>query len=826
MSLSLGALRLAVAWPEALALAAAVAWLAGRWEAGAGGTRAAIMLRTTIAGLVALALARPALEAGGAGATLVLADQSGSVAAGALAAAEAGLGLPRAGVGRLAFGDGRDSPLGAALDLARRALPQGGRVIVLSDGRATDGDAVASAAQARAAGVAVDVVPLAPRGGRDVAVTHVDAPPAWRAGDVIPVTVEVRSTTALSATLTLLANDRIVRRVAVAASPAGSAFAFRHPVADERDVRFEARVEAAGDDRPANDAAYAATHIAPPPRVLVVGDGPGAVVLLDTLRAQGFGAQVLAPERLPSRLSAIEAWDTLVLVDVAAGGLGLDQLAAVEAFAADLGRGVVLTGGPRSYLLGGWEGTPLADLAPVRLDPPAREERDAVALALLIDQSASMGSLEGRGRISKLDLAREAALLAADVLHPGDRIGIVAYDDAARWLVPWTTVGTGRALAEIEARLGMLTTGGGTRLLAALDLGLPALADLPGVPIRHAVLITDGRDVNPDAAAYAAAIDAAHAAGVTLSTIAIGADVDRDLLARLARLGHGRFHAADDPADLPQLALAESEIVRARAEQAGAFHPSVPAAGPHPSIGGLDIAALPPLTGYLAMRPRDGAAVALEARDGDPLLAVWNYGRGRVAAWTSDAGEAWAAAWAGDQAATAFWARIVRHVARSPEAGPPGVAIESLGPDRVRVDVDARDPAGRPIDLADVRLAITTTTGITTTALPQTAPGRYGGVVALPGPGAFPAAVEVRSPTQGTFTAPAPLAWRAPDEEIIAGDGRALLAAVADAGGGRVIESGPGALPAAADTRIDLWPWLLAAAAVLWGLEVARQTLR
>ena len=32
--------------------------------------------------------------------------------------------------------------------------------------------------------------------------------------------------------------------------------------------------------------------------------------------------------------------------------------------------------------------------------------------------------------------------------------------------------------------------------------------------------------------------------------------------------------------------------------------------------------------------------MVLEAGDGDPLLATWRYGRGRVAAWTSDVSSA------------------------------------------------------------------------------------------------------------------------------------------------------------------------------------------
>jgi len=852
---SLPPYRLTLTWPEVLAAAAALSALAAWLDLRAGGGLGGAALRALGVLLIGAALSRPALDRGSPEQAVVLVDRSTSVADGAVDAALDDLRRLESDRRVLAFGSASGSPLGAALDAAARALPGGGRVVVVSDGQATDGGAVAAAARAREAGVRVDALAVPARGGPDAAVTAIEAPGAVRAGEVVALSVGLRASAAVTGALTVWADERVVHRAAAAVGPAGTSVAVRYPAVAPGDMRLRAAIRAVGDAEAGNDTAFAAVHVAPPARVLVAGDGVEAVGLADALGRRGLAVTVLGPGRLPSRLSQLEAWDALVLVDTPAAAMGSDQLAAVEAFVADLGRGVVLTGGPQSFLPGGWENTPLADLAPLSLDPPPREERDPVALVLMIDQSASMGSVEGRGAISKLDLAREAAILAVEVLHQGDQIGVVMYDDTARWLVPLATVGAGRALAEIEQALAGLSTGGGTRILSGLELGLPALAVRAEVETRHAVLLSDGRDFNPDAAAYDAAIQAARAAGVTLSTIAIGADADRELLARLARLGRGRYHSAAEPADLPRLAVAESEIVRARSEQSGSFRAELPPGGPHPALAGVSLEALPELTGYLAMRPREGAEVALQAPGGDPLVAVWNYGAGRVVAWTSDAGASWAARWAESAGAAAFWSRLVHHVARAPDAGPPGVDVTWPAPGRARVEVDALDRSGRTVDLAEASLVITDAHEVRIVPLPQTGPGRYAAEVALPTPGAYPAAVAVASAgdgagsgtgaegaaanppgegasrgagsidgAAGTRRIPVPLAWSYPDEMRPARSGAALLAAVAAAGGGRVLDRAADLPPTAAPAeRIPLWPWLLGAAAVLWVGDVARQ---
>src|SRR5258708_1073691 len=57
---------------------------------------------------------------------------------------------------------------------------------------------------------------------------------------------------------------------------------------------------------------------------------------------------------------------------------------------------------------------------------------------------------------------------------------------------------------------------------------------------------------------------------------------------------------------------------------------------------------LPPVAGYDATSAQPTAQVGVQTPSGAPLLASWQYGLGRVVAWTADAGRGtgeWAGAW-------------------------------------------------------------------------------------------------------------------------------------------------------------------------------------
>ena len=63
----------------------------------------------------------------------------------------------------------------------------------------------------------------------------------------------------------------------------------------------------------------------------------------------------------------------------------------------------------------------------------------------------------------------------------------------------------------------------------------------------------------------------------------------------------------------------------------------------HPILAGIELATVPPILGYNMVRPRDGCPVVAHWQgQGDPALAVGQFGQGRVLAYMSDPAPHWA----------------------------------------------------------------------------------------------------------------------------------------------------------------------------------------
>ena len=79
-----------------------------------------------------------------------------------------------------------------------------------------------------------------------------------------------------------------------------------------------------------------------------------------------------------------------MLVDVPRIRLTDRQLAALQVYVRDLGKGLVMIGGPDSYGAGGYQKTPLEETLPVDMGVRDRQKQPDVALVVVIDQSGSM----------------------------------------------------------------------------------------------------------------------------------------------------------------------------------------------------------------------------------------------------------------------------------------------------------------------------------------------------------------------------------------------------------------------------------------------------
>ncbi len=613
--------------------------------------------------------------------------------------------------------DGTD--LGAALRLGSAALPEQKqrRLVVLSDGNETSGHAAEEAESLAASGVQVDVVPVAYHYRREALLESLAAPESAHRGEPLEVRVIARSTVSTGATVRLLLDGALVGEKRVVLRPGPLAVTFNETLTRPGFHTWEALLEAPEDTLPENNRALGFTHVAGTPKLLLLEGTPGDGAFLEqVLRGHFLEVDRRGPLGMPSSLAALQGYDSVILDNVRADQLSAAAMRLLQSGVRDLGIGCMMVGGENSLTAGGWHGTPVEELLPVRMEAQRRREEAEVALVLVLDRSGSMAERLGSG--VKLQFAQSAAEAAVEALRPDDQVGVVAFDSTPEWVAPLNRRGDGG-----EARRGIESIGplGGTSMYPALEEAEAALRH-SHASVKHVLLLTDGRSTPGDWDGIAREFARLR---ITLSTVGVGQDADAALLTRLARRGGGRYYAAAQGEALPAIFDREARLISRAALVEEPFTPVVEPGSP--LLRGLPAA--PPLLGYVATTAKaaPGVDVSLRSRRGDPVLAAWQYGLGRSAVVTTDARNRWAAPWlaAGDYFSR-FWAQVARQTVRpGGESGlRPSVRIEA---DDGRVTVEARTPTGEFANNLDITGRVAGPDGGQPMRLNQTGPGRYEG---------------------------------------------------------------------------------------------------
>ncbi|MDX2036489.1 MAG: VWA domain-containing protein [Isosphaeraceae bacterium] len=705
--------------------------------------------------------------------------------------------------------DPRATNLAAAIETAAAAIPPFfvPRIVLLSDGNETVGNGLEAALRA---GVEVSTVPLPVRSGPEIQLAGVEVPAQVRQGEPFNVEVVVASDhddddveiEVFKGAIRVVSERRPIRR-------GENRFVFRQEIAADRLATYTARVRGGKDTLLDNNSDIGLVFTSGKPRVLMIESSPrDADEFVSALREHEIEVDVRPTQGMPESLSDLQNYEMLILSNVPATALTTRQMDLARTYVRDLGGGFLMLGGDQSFGLGGYYKTALEEILPVRSDFEKEKEKPSLAMVLVIDKSGSMGG-------EKIELAKEAAKSAIELLGPNDKVGVIAFEGAAYWVSEIHPCSDKAAVLE---RVASIEAGGGTSMYPAMEEAYEALRAATA-KLKHVIILTDGQSAPGDFEGITRSMSSAR---ITVSTVGVGEGADVALLEEISRLGNGRHYFTDDPSAIPQIFAKETMSASKSAINEQPFTPRVVRATQ--ALRDLDVENSPLLLGYVITRPKPTSEFILASESGDPLLSWWRYGLGMSVAFTSDAKNRWAPEWITWPDFGKFWAQVIRHAMRKSDAK--GIVVEVDQRDRrALVRLDAVDAAGRYISEA--------TTDVTvihdrlpkrTLSMKRTAPGRFEAEIETPEPGAYHLELTLSADGRPLYRQSRGLAVGYPDELRIRPVDRGRLAAVARASGG-VLEPPPESVFTPDERTVSrarpLHFPLLAAAILLFVVDVA-----
>lgn len=723
--------------------------------------------------------------------------------------------------------DASATDLTRALRLAAALFPEGTkrRIVVLSDGRETQGDARREAGRLARAGIRIEGMTISVPSGADALVESIEAPAKARRGESYRIAVTVRSTNGGPANLEIF-RDGVSILTRDVLLPAGRVTI---PIAERASSpgvhRYEARVRSASDLVPQNDRGIAAVLVEGPPRVLIVeGERGEATTLARALAAGQIRAEVRSPSNLPD-LGELLGYDATVLVDVAATALTPDQVSTLKAAVTEAGSGLVTIGGEDSYGLGGYRGSDLESLLPLDSDIKDPKRVPSVAEAIVIDTSGSMGRCHCRGGagggpgmaeggINKTDISRAGAARAIRALSRDDIVGVLAFNTESRWVVPLQKLPSDEV---VKSGLSAMTAAGGTNIPQALRAAVAELKQQK-TKLKHIILFTDGWTNQEELVGVAAEVSRA---GITLSVVATGEGTG-DVLARMADAGRGRFYAGTNLTDVPQVMMQEAIMASRNFVNEGVYRAVVSAETPITSR----LSAAPPLFGYVATSLKSTATADLTIGQDDPLLASWRAGLGTVVSWTSDAKPRWSRQWVTWEGFRDFWTRTLRSTFAAGSTG--GFATEArITGERLFIEIgsDRSLSAGATATarIVDPSLRVTEIT------LDRTGPGSFRGDVPAGEEGTYLVVASVFERGGLVFRDRLAVTSAYSAEYLASGPDEKLIPDLARITGGRASLSArrafdPAGLRPSAAHR-ELWPLLALLAAFVLPVDIAARRL-
>jgi Mg-chelatase subunit ChlD len=712
------------------------------------------------------------------------------------------------------------------------------RMVILTDGIETTGNGAEAVRLAAASGIEVLVISFQNTLGDEALLSQVDLPSVLAEGERFSMEITIEATTPTPALLRISSRGEILYEgnLQIRRGEQRLSLPFIAGIPGLTDYQVQLIPE--DDTYYQNNELSAFSEVTGSPRILIVAPRTGESFgyagesrpdeysnLSSALQSTDFTVDMVSPGSLPLNLSELVRYAAVMLVDVPARQLNQQQMDTLHTYVRDLGGGLVTVGGPTSYGVGGYFHTPLEEMLPVDILIHDQQRRPSLAMVFIIDRSGSMS--ESSTGVTKLQLAQEAAIRSVELLYPTDRVGVIAFDDTASWVVPMTDLDYPEP---ILSAIGSIHIGGGTDILSGIEAMAAVLPDDPAL-VKHVILLTDG---GADPTGIPELVSLLYKNyGITLSTIGVGSDAAR-YLEELAKLGGGRYSFTTDPSTIPAIFTEETTLMTRAYIIEETTYPELHTASP--ILTGIDL--IPPLAGYIGTSSRETAQTILVSQLGDPILAAWQYGLGRVVSFTSDATSRWAQAWITLEGFPVFWSQAVEYTINRQLSIPLQVQITQEG-ENAYVLVEAMETSfsesGIQINYLNgyqMQANLITPTGDATILnLNQEAPGQYQAAFRPTEQGVYILQVKGTPPLQDSPALSTTTGWvlgYSPEYQTFHMDSKSFFNNAIAMGGKYAADNPEDVFEQRLEsppTQKPIWPWLLTAAACLLPVDIAIRRL-
>jgi len=295
------------------------------------------------------------------------------------------------------------------------------------------------------------------------------------------------------------------------------------------------------------------------------------------------------------------------------------------------GNGIVFMGGEQSFDRGGYKGTLLETLLPVKIGVSEEQNKSDINIVIVIDIS--------HGTEEYVAVEKALALSVVDSLSEKNNVGAVAFNTQAYQIAEIKPLKDHKK--ELKEKISRLKFDGQSFFNLGIEGGFRLLSTVGGS--KNIIFISDGKTTyNKLKEDTLNVVRSVNAKGVKVFVVGVGTETDNLatdnnlFLANMAVLGEGVYYKADSS---NKLKVQFGDKDETKGEEF--YNTLIPIDTTHFITLALDNMHAT-VSGYNYGVPKPAARLLVTTHKNIPVLVVWRFGLGRVVTLLTDDGLKWA----------------------------------------------------------------------------------------------------------------------------------------------------------------------------------------